>query len=336
MDNGLYPQVDLKQIVDSAGEELGKIENSKIAILGGTGFVGSWLLSALQQANTRHSLNNEFHIFTRNVTAAKFKLDFLNCGNQIYHLMDFGNRQEPTQIEFDFFVNGATPTVPTTGSADGLLVYASTINSTNFIIESAKRSSNRTSVLNLSSGAVYDDRDSLKNGSQKEILMGGKSYADAKREAETLLHESETRGELEFSSPRLFAFMGPGIAIDQQFAIGNFVRNGLLGEKVKITGSPDTRRSYLYPIDLVSSLIPLLVNPSSAELDIGSVEDISMLELARLVAEITNSPGVEIVPNNAVASIYIPVDQEGKRILPVEPLIGLREGINRWLNFLQS
>ena len=48
-----------------------KFENSKILIYGGTGFIGSWLTTALEHANFELGLNIEVSIVTRDARAAQ-------------------------------------------------------------------------------------------------------------------------------------------------------------------------------------------------------------------------------------------------------------------------
>ena len=49
---------------------------SRILILGGTGFVGTWLISALLRANEVFSLNLSINVITRDLVGARSKLRF--------------------------------------------------------------------------------------------------------------------------------------------------------------------------------------------------------------------------------------------------------------------
>ena len=67
-------------------------------------------------------------------------------------------------------------------------------------------------------------------------------YGIAKKEAENMCLDSGISTRI----ARCFAFVGPRLALDIHFAIGNFIRNGLNKEKIIINGDGTPYRSYLY------------------------------------------------------------------------------------------
>ena len=113
--------------------------------------------------------------------------------------------------------------------------------------------------------------------------------------------------------PRLFAFLGPHLPLDRNFAAGNFIRDALGGGPIRIEGDGTPWRSYLYAADLAVWLWTILLRGESARpYNVGSGEALTIADLAfGAVAEATDpgKVGVQIakkpVPGQPPAR-YVP------------------------------
>ena len=328
---------DLAEIL-SESKKFISLSSSQITILGGTGFIGSWIVKTLQELNRNFQFNSTITVYTRNLGKARNLFDKYIDENLKLIETDFANGQILLN-HFDYLINGATPTNSKTGLSDDMKVYDSSIYATNSIIASAKLFQNVPNVVNLSSGIVYGKQPiDMKNRLESSTLMqctGTSGYMNAKIHSEELLDQADRNGLVNATSPRLFAFSGPGLPLDEHFAIGNFLSDALAGQKIKILANPSTIRSYMYPTDLTTWVLAALVKPPTERINIGSETPISMLDLANLISNMTTQKGVQGDNFTEAPSNYAPSTIRSRQVLAVDERVDLPDGITRWIKWLE-
>jgi dTDP-glucose 4,6-dehydratase len=160
------------------------------------------------------------------------------------------------------------------------------------------------------------------------------AYGQAKRVSEWLCAMYARQCGFSALIARLFAFVGPHLPLDANFAVGNFIRDVVAGGPVRICGDGTPYRSYLYAADLAIWLWAILLRgqPGIAY-NVGSGEALTIAELARVVVDAI-APGMQIetarrpVPGASPAR-YVPNVDRAQRELGLRPLISLPEGIRR-------
>jgi len=313
--------------------------DSTITLLGGTGFIGMWLIEALHVYARNYSFSSKITVITRYPKNAH-KIFVEELGFKI-KIIEFDFAVNSTDLEkSDFFINGATPSQNKTGLLDNDSVYKSSVNASHSLIRSATKYGNKPKIVNLSSGIVYGPQDvSVRNQIEAPISKEQLSYSgylDAKIASELLLSEAFEAGLVESISPRLYAFAGPGIVLDEHFAVGNFIRDGLQGNRIVIKGNPSTVRSYMYPTDLVIWILTALLKPTNLNTNIGSEVPISMLELGNLISDMTSKKGVRILGENQEISNYVPSTSCFRQSYGVSEQISLSRGLENWIEWLRS
>jgi nucleoside-diphosphate-sugar epimerase len=332
---------DLEEVVSTSAESLKKLANSRILITGATGFIGTWISSTLMEANERYSLNLELTIITRSqfLATEKLNLGLLDKVQFIEH--DVRNTFPRELGSFDFYIHGATPSNAITGSNNSELVVDSSVKGLKNLLELIRRGNTVPTVMHLSSGAVYGDASlKLRSIPENESVVHSPSnlnpYMFAKIETEKLILEATEKNYIKGTNPRLFAFAGPHIPLDQHFAVGNFLRDRLANMEIEIIGNLGTVRSYMYPTDMCNWLLALLVNPTLETIHVGSPSPITMDQLARTISECTEGIGVRHETIDSKPSHYVPEIFKTLKFLKVVQKVKLEDAIVRWWEWINE
>jgi dTDP-glucose 4,6-dehydratase len=336
VDNNELLDRDLDEIISNSLENLKKLDGSRILILGGTGFIGKWLVTSLLRAQFEYKLKYEISIVTR---SAHKSAQLFTYPDVTFIEHDLSKKLLELSST-DYFVHGATPSVPSTGSLNVSQVINATLNGSISIFHAVEKSKNVRSALFLSSGAVYGRQPmSLINQPEKQAMFPDptlSSYGLSKIQNEILFSQMRLNFGIPISTPRLFAFYGPGLALNNHFAIGNFFRNAKSGQPIRVMGNPQTTRSYMYPTDLIESLIELLVNPDDSVINIGNPEPISIIELANKIRDFFGGGKIEILGAKTDPSNYVPETIWLQRKLGARKLTEFHDGLQRWDSWLNS
>ena len=318
-----YFQSDLEEICGQTNSFLSDFSNKTILIAGATGFVGSWLLSTLEYMNTNYDSN--FEILALSRKGNNRDLDLNDNAKNIY--LDLTDQSSKLSKKFDCIFNCATPSSLNHGGSDTSQVLASSIMGTRNLLNWCSENSKPT-FINLSSGIVTKRNMDF----ELDLTSVKDAYLHGKRISESLILEAMNSGIIKGKNLRLYAFAGPGIPLNQHFAVGNFVKNAVEQEPVQIKGNPETRRSYLYPTDLIVNILNSTRTHSRTELEIGSHSSVSMRRLAEIANEVTGNSGIVQQPDYGPADEYFPDSSTGD----VSQQVSLPEAISRWSDWLRS
>jgi dTDP-glucose 4,6-dehydratase len=193
--------------------------------------------------------------------------------------------------------------------------------------------------LFVSSGAVYGKQPPEMTHIPETYLgspdvMDPKSaYGEGKRVGELLCAIAHKEHGLETTIARCFAFVGPHLPLDAHFAIGNFIRDAMKGEPIKVKdGTP--YRSYLYAADLAVWLWTILFKGEACHpYNVGSDQEITIADLADNVASTFNN-SVSVLSNSAPdfkspVSRYIPSVGRADSEMGLRVLVPLNQSIRR-------
>jgi dTDP-glucose 4,6-dehydratase len=156
-------------------------------------------------------------------------------------------------------------------------------------------------------------------------------YDEAKRYAEALTMAYLRQQGVDTCIARIFNTFGPRMRLNDGRAIPAFMSQALTGKPVTVFGDGSQTRSFCYVDDLVRGLVALNESGVHDPVNIGNPRELSLLEMAELVVELTGS-GSEVVFE------ALPVDDpqvrqpditRARELLGWEPEIDLRDGLQR-------
>lgn len=268
--------------------DLRLLHGQRLLLSGGTGFFGRWLLATLDGLR-RDGIEVAVTVISRD--PGRFLADephyrgagWLDWCAGDMRGVDLGGRP------FDLLLHAGTDT-SAAAHRDLLTVYDSILQGTRNLLDAAVAGSVRR-VLLVGSGAQYgrqpDDvaRISEQAGFACASESADSAYGEAKRAAETLGALYARRHGFAMTHARCFAFAGPGLPMDGHFAIGNFIRDALQGQPIRLNSRGEALRSYLYGADLAGWLLTLLLRGVPGEAyNVGSDAALSVADLAHRVA----------------------------------------------------
>lgn len=345
---------DLDEILAATEGLWDELRDARVFITGATGFFGSWLLESFIWANERLELRARASILTRNAKNMRDHLPHLDHSNLDVTVGDIRDFRFP-EGEFSHVIHAAIDSG--TGPNANQVMFDSIVEGTRRCLDFAGHARARK-FLFTSSGAVYGKQapdlthvPEDFSGSPDPTDLNS-TYGEGKRAAELLCVLAAQHSGLQAKIARCFAFVGPYMKLDANFAVGNFIRDHLEGERIRVLGDGTPFRSYLYASDLMIWLWTILLRGQSCRAyNVGSEDAISIADLAHEVGTIDVSDGIRLdggsanrgrsrqakapvkimgtrVPG-AAAPRYVPSTARARNELGLRCSVSLREAIVR-------
>ncbi|WP_324275718.1 NAD-dependent epimerase/dehydratase family protein [Blastococcus brunescens] len=145
-------------------------------------------------------------------------------------------------------------------------------------------------------------------------------YDEAKRFGEALTTAYRTSKGTDTGIVRIFNTYGPRMRADDGRAIPAFVGQALDGRSLTVAGDGSQTRSICYVDDTVRGILAMAFSGHPGPVNIGNPDELSMLRLARWIAELTGS-------ESPIEFIDLPVDDPKVRrpdTTRAETLLGWR------------
>jgi len=338
------PKDDLGHVLNKTRGLFKNAYKKKFFITGGTGFFGLWLLESFVWINEKLNLDASIIVLSRNPEIFKKNNPYFKKIKSVKFLKgDIGSFRFP-EGRYHYIIHAATDNNPSSSPLD---LFRNNINGTQRVLDFARTCRNEA-FLFTSSGAVYG-KQPFNIPRIPEDYFGApvtininSAYGESKRVSEFYCANYAREFSVNVKIARCFAFFGPNLPLDINFAVGNFVRDALKGGPICVKSNKRVYRSYLYSADLVIWLWTILfAGNTNKPYNVGSSKPCSILELADLVAEVC-SPKVKLRIQNKTSNNlkyierYVPDTDLAQKELGLRQSISLKDGIRKMINFYRS
>jgi nucleoside-diphosphate-sugar epimerase len=302
---------DLDFILSHTSDVWQELHGQNIFITGGTGFFGGWLLESLCWANDHLDAQIQSTVLSRRPEV--FARRHPNTANHPCVSWIKGDVKDFTfpKSEFQYVIHAASEGDLQEVEKTPLVQFDTIVNGTRHVLDFAASNGTRK-LLFTSSGAVYGKQppglmyipeDYM---GAPDTMLQRSAYGEAKRTAELMCQLFAHQYGFEVKIARCFAFVGPYLPLDTNFAIGNFIKDVMHGGPILIKGDGTPLRSYLYAADLMIWLWTILMKGQSGHpYNVGSMQPISILQLAELIEKLSGEKQ-EILMNGKPTPGLIP------------------------------
>jgi len=305
-----------------------------VLITGGAGFIGSHLCEFMLDRNYR-----------------VICMDNLITGSEdnIAHILQNKN--------FQFIKHDVTNYIDIKGRLDYILHFASPASPIDYLelpIQTLKVGSlgthkalglakeKKAVFLLASTSEVYGDP--LVNP-QPETYWGNVNpigprgvYDEAKRFAESMTMAYQRFHKVSTRIVRIFNTYGPRMRINDGRVVPAFINQALGNKALTVFGDGTQTRSFCYVSDLVGGIYKLLLSNVDTPVNIGNPAEMTILDFAKQIIQITGSKSKIIFKPLPVddPKVRRPDISKAKRELNWEPVVDIQQGIRDAIKYFMT
>jgi len=300
-------------------------------VTGGAGFLGSHLCERLlRDGDEVICLDNLFTGSRKNILHLLDNENFTFIGHDVII---------PYKLHVEQIYNLACPASPVHYQYDPIKTIRTAVQGAINMLDLAKETGAR--ILQASTSEVYGDPNVHP---QKEDYWGSVNpigirscYDEGKRCAETLFMDYYRQYGVDIRIVRIFNTYGSRMRSDDGRVVSNFIVQALKGELITIYGDGNQTRSFQYVDDLIEGLLTVMSSDINTPVNVGNPAEFTILELARLVIELTGS-------NSDIIFKPLPQDDPRQRCPDItlinslgwSPKVSLEEGLRKTISYFYS
>jgi len=310
-----------------------QMENHRILVLGGAGFLGSHLCAKLlDQGHEVICLDNLFTGRRKNILGFASNPNFEFIRHDVV---------DPFKVEVDQIYNLACPASPVHYQHNPIKTVKTSVMGSINCLGLARRI--RARVFQASTSEVYGDPNV---NPQPEAYRGNVNpiglracYDEGKRCAETLFFDYHRQNGVDIRVVRIFNTYGPRMLPNDGRVVSNFIVQALKGNDITVYGDGQQTRSFCYVDDLIEGFVRMMAQDEEiGPVNLGNPTEFTILELAEKVITLTGSASrIRFEPLPADDPMQRRPDISlAKKVFGWEPKIELEEGLQRTIQYFRD
>lgn len=298
---------DCLRILDGRDKALDPLRQSELVVIGGTGFVGTWIAEMVAALNDGYQFGIKLSLISRSTDQFANRLPHLANRPDVNLIKSDVRQLGQFPTNADWVIHAAANPDVRTHASNPLDTASVIVDGTMSVMRTAERLSRLQKLLYLSSGLVCGAQPATANG-VTENAQGAPApdasfiYPNAKRFAETLCSAARAQSRIPVLVARPFSFIGPYQSLETPWAQTTFLSDALRGHHIRVMGDGQVVRSYLYGSDAAYWFLRILTAGQGGDVvNVGSPVGVTLQDLAKEVAK-NFDPSPDIMFNTAPRS----------------------------------
>jgi dTDP-glucose 4,6-dehydratase len=162
-------------------------------------------------------------------------------------------------------------------------------------------------------------------------------YDEAKRFAEAITMAYHRVHRIDTKIVRIFNTYGERMRGSDGRAIPNFISQALNGDPITVYGAGTQTRSFCYISDLVGGIFKLANSRVADPVNIGNPEEMTLIDLARLIIRLTGSKSRIVFENLPVddPKVRCPDISKARKSLRWAPKVKIEEGLIKTISYFR-
>lgn len=300
----------------------------KILILGGLGYIGSNI--AVKLCN-----QHEITIISKNETIPNYLEPFKNKIKIIIGNYSSETILDKTLPEIDIVIHAAGTTVPENSNLNPIYDIETNVIDTVKLLNALLKYKIKKIIFLSSGGVVYGETKDFNPIKETHILNPISSYGITKLTTEKYIQLYNKLYALDHTILRLSNIYGKNQPYkNNQGVIAHWINNAKQNKDIEIWGNKFIIRDFLYIDDLTDAISLIIDKNISGLYNVGSGEGKSLIELAKMIVEISEK-NLKIIEKNMTRNFDVPYNvlniDAFKNIAQWTPNTKLSEGLKKCL-----
>lgn len=323
---------DISRILSAVNIEF--FNNKRIFITGASGLLGGYFAQTLQQGLDLGSQRTRLFLSSK---SGEFQFDTAPQVEIITGDLSDHNILDKLPM-FDLIIHAAGYSAPENFLNNPLLTIKINTATTSKLVEKLNKNGK---FLFVSSSEVYSGLE-LPPFIESQIGLTNtdhirSSYIEGKRSGEAIMAAINGKNGINAKSIRLSLVYGPGTKKGDKRVLNSFIEQAICSSRIELKDSGSVLRTYCYVVDAVEMCFLATIHGKELIYNVGGISKISIIDLAKLIAKITDSDlSIPDMRGSYLSGAPVDVSLDLSKILTLKNnsnFIGLDEGLKRTIDW---